>query len=1476
MVLGVVLLLLVAGSVFYITGGGITGAVIGVPEVGGGDVEITARCGGATACSCGNYVDASYTFTDDITGCGGHGLIINASDITIDCANYQIRDYGFSTSAAFYNFGNDNVTIKNCRTEGFQDGFDFAARADNNTLINNTINLTATSDYAFRVANSNGNNFTNNTIYYKPSSFPFHLSNANNSRIYLNNVTGRRGRGDGVTITGSSYYTRILNNTFYHGDEGVQIGTSYYTMVSNNTFFNNTNGVSGAGARSFSWISDNRITNSTGSGISFTAVNTYNETITRNEVHYNALTVGNTYNIYIEPFGAKNITVSFNNISWATAGAGTNLYLRESGGNFFNNWTIENNTMQYAFRGIDINSAGKDNVLQNNVIKHHNGSGIASSTGSVRGAIFLDNRLVNNTIAVHTVGEIPTSVYFANNTLINGTYGFKKPLLANMSGGTISGFEVGIILDGITNQTYTHMTLTNNTLGVKVNGSSNNNSFTTFTFENNTNDIHIVQDGGNNNSVVNLTGFNLSKLDVESGSSLYIRWFVKVNVTNTTGHAIPNVSITAKDVTNVVDRFGTTQGDGLTTIELADSYLQDYTRYIITNNHTVVVSKGGYTKNSSQFDLRLKNNTILNYTITEVACGKTLYTDFELGQSLSSNGTCLTIGGDDVFVDGRNYTISGIGVNPLTAIYAVGRNTFNLTNVRIRNFSKGIHLYGTNNSNLRLVRAENNTYGIFFNYSTNNTVYDSYIPNATIAAVAAAEGKTNNSLFNVTTSNINPPNLTIIGSASLFKGWEVAANITINASTAVLGGANVSIRINDSTLRLDTFGVSASDGFVRLFAKELEQNSSGLFYFTSNVTASFVSSLGNATNGTTINLSKTNSTQVNLSLRMPCTAPSGGMTLSGRTVLCPGTYTITDVDNWPSVAGIGNSAFNIINNATVVCSNTVIKGPTWGGASAGTGFAVANNVTISNCNVSGFENSIRSNTITNLTINNSYFEHADLRGTNFYFTNYSGSGVYLASSNNFTMEKSTIQSGHIGSAVSEIGTGITIVQSTNITIRNSTFNNLVTALDIQDSGNLSVYYNTFDSVTSNYFKVTTNGNLSLNTTVSAVAQGNDYDETCDMTLTDADSDGWYDSGADYPFNETTSAKISNTNSEKPIDYGPKVRSCTVEEVQLGSGGGGGGGGSSSGDAAGAAAAPAAPSQGVQQPKPLPPPAPPIDQATVTAEVDNVRTTGNTLEGDIVYTSDVSGTGRHVVELNDKFPFLRHLRTFSTALSQNTPIQPTKNSPSYEVVTHKTEADKTFEIKQGEQTRVPFKISLAEFTLDESVDLTLEIDGVKVRNDNIKITKPKTVSGKTFVEHVSKDNVLNMFVAVINDELRQQAQQRQQDSITGAVVTEPMDRDYNEYTYEVVISETKQESTAEQLAGRFFLGWKWWDLSTKRRVVYAEAFPSLKVKNGESFIFAQQLGYDPSILDCSYDVQSILSQDGIPINTEWSQFTVGEC
>jgi parallel beta-helix repeat protein len=354
--------------------------------------------------SCGDTISSSgeVVLENDLTGCTGHGIQINAYNVVFNCDGHTIAGDGDTGNYAVYTSYENNVTIKNCLLRNFSNGI--LVTDDDTTIINNTImNIFDSGVYAYAGARMN---ITNNTFkdyqeggskrgvyrkYFEGAEVSNNIfsnmsagsglnldrsgATCSDNRIFGNIVSGNRW---GIFISECTN-TDIYNNTAYDNSE---YGIYLYGNNTNHTVRDNivytTDGSQNRGiylANSSvvgdeptnNTIKNNRVYDHTvESGISFIGGRVTGNNVTNNTVY------GNLWGIYLS--GANDNLIESNEI-YDNSDRGIFIYAGANNNNFLNNTVYNTNRaspeMDYGIR-MDTSS---NNTIKYNTFTNFSGSG---------------------------------------------------------------------------------------------------------------------------------------------------------------------------------------------------------------------------------------------------------------------------------------------------------------------------------------------------------------------------------------------------------------------------------------------------------------------------------------------------------------------------------------------------------------------------------------------------------------------------------------------------------------------------------------------------------------------------------------------------------------------------------------------------------------------------------------------------------------------------------------------------------------------------------------------------------------------------------------------------------------------------------------------------------------------------------------------------------------------------------------------
>lgn len=1145
------------------------------------------------------------------------------------------------------------------------------------------------------------------------------------------------------------------------------------------------------------------------------------------------------------------------------------------------NVTVKNCQIFNYTVGINMSNVTDSLILNNTISKNPSTAGVNRGSGIELQFNNSNNEIINNTVThfssqggwLYAGIRIRASINVTNNTknlfrrnnLSHNYYGFG-------SDGVRNRFKDNFVFNNtygyffynqyfITENNFTNEEIRNNSHGIgdysdRVYGDKFRNS----TFVGNNYDARFVDYTRPGLFYAVNTSVNISKVDLES-TELHIQMYVDVNVTNADGVAVEAATVDVLNSVGELQSTGYTNSNGEVRLEVTEFYRSSGVNYYVTPT-TFRVSKNNFSLNSSAVNLRDLEYSQLNLSITEINCSSSIVSPVEL----ISNYSCLldpfSVGADEVNITGKGTTV--IGNRSQTGFSLTGRKNVNLANFTMRNLSRAVYMEYANNSVIRKTDFFNNTYGIVFNYSDNNTVYDSIFDNNSIDVYAINDGLTNNSLVNVT---INVSNITVSGSATVYLRWYVDVNVTFNELNTPLSNANVLAYFN-RTMELDKSGVTDSNGKARLELAELKVNSSGTYYLTNHsINISFEYKGSMITNTTNINLSRTNNTKVNLHIDLNCTSPSDNLKLSSDTTFCPGTYDAAFME-------VNQSHLNITCDGTTLDYDRVPNS-----ANRGLRIKDVSNVSVNFCTFKDFVDGVVIRNSTNVTINNNTFALDQSQ------SNFGSRGVWCRKN---SYEANITQNYFSRGGGTDSFTGVRMGSCNYSQINNNTFADVSTGVSLSSSKGTSIFYNDFSSASADYHlsiqgfvggPVGTS-NISLNTTIGTYTRGNKWSDYCGKGK-DSDDDGYADapsvdefdnSRGDWPYNKTISTKMSAANSD-PIDYGPLMHPC-VTEVQLGSSSSSSS--STSATSSSGSAAPSAPDSG-------PSAAPSAASGSSLAEyqkyleskIKDIKETGEIIE----VTLAVANTGDFdmlldpdVVGESDHFYLITRKTTAGEDLIDLAGISVAEESPDARFLraTLQQESQKQLVLKPGEQRDISVKIKPPALQLEPKEFKIVLKSFDQVVNENGVTVKKSSLTGAA-LDHLADKNALDLYLVVSPAEETAASEtaspsRSAMQGVTGAVTgsSRQFAEEFDEYLFEVAVNKRDfGDSTinGKKLPVRFtFFQWLWGMIS-KEESRFVDVYGPYKIRKGEGFIFAQKFKYDPSVFQGEHIIETKLIKEG---------------
>src|SRR3989344_9599073 len=1438
------------------------------------EVKIQANCGGVTACNCGDTMVNSYNITSDLQ-CNGDGLTISTENIILNCNKHLINQ----TSSGYANNGitinANNITIVNCTLIHFNNGINVAtsnlSNLTNSTLFNNSIgiklfaakNTTITSN-SIKLSSDSGIYFNSNTGKPTIDNIVFNNSFANNSYAIYFNLANLGATNNNISYNNIENNTRgiywdqtnrkLLAENNWWGTSNcsaiydhINIGGGYvdYDPPLNASFPAGLSTVCPDYCGMTLYESRNLSGSLSGCTSNGTAIALANVTLDCKGFSISGNNNNNTKGVYVFSTSTiNNITIKncyFSGFENGIFDTGSSSQYHSYINNTFRNFQVALNFTSTTTYASIIN-----NTILGNESQYQNPRGFLIGNINV---VLGHNFILNNFSHLYTAINFPQTqidgISFSFNTLFNNTIGY---FIGHST-------QLNFTNERIVNST--NALLINATAGLQ---SPSINFFKDSLFEGNTYDLNVPSAASGNITFINST-LDKNKLKITDSFTAYFKWYVTVNVNDYSSNPLDGVNVTATNSIGTQEYVNNTNSNGIASLIVTEFYKTNGVNYYITPTN-ISASKNNYTTNTSNVNLLNitgSNKSIVNLILTPITCGSTIYNSFSLGNNYNCTSNGITIGADNVVIDGNNFTLTGS--NSSIGIDFNGKSNIILSNLKITNFTRALNFEHTNHTKVYNLTIINNSEGIVFNNSNNNSIFNSLIENNSLTNVYAInEGGTNNSLINV---SLKPENITVNGTATVYLMWYVTVNVSsLNSSGGdrrQLSGANVSAYFNNSE-NLDQFLLSDSNGIAQLTLAELKKNVTGVTYLTPhNISVSYSTSTETAHNYTSLNLTQTNSTNINLSISLSCTSPpSTSQTLGVNTTFCPGTFTV------------GGSLI-LPSDSILTCDNTVISAPLISSSDSKAILYVqnANNVTITGCTLNDYYvgYGVYVDHSTNVTISNMKINRSTAERTVEGFSCYQSSYISFNNSifvddissdlsycnntvignNNFSLGIQYIYSGY----------GVQLSHSHYNFIKNNTFKTIYSGVYFNDDLDDVPPHSQNNTILGNNFSSSSNYNIYyINTSLGGdffntfnLSQGNTYSDYCDQGL-DTNSDGYADAestAGDWPYSENITTKIydPNPSNKGVIDYHPRILTCPAADVFLGSTSTTSSTTTSS--QSGGSALPAAPAA-------APAPVAEAGQSYSVEEARKFLRTGEiqteTGNGTLLVILSLENTGTKSMllfpqilqEVDDPF-FVVTTKTLGHDNSWAEKLSGIAYSPEpvagrllkanilnaeQIVLQPGQKIEKVLEIKEGLAVSRQLKIQFTTF-------------GETITEKEVQITPKKSISGAAIDVDTDK-KLLDVYAIIVSEEQTKKLEQSfQPQGITGAAVFTPSPS--NEYFFEININKNKQNKDTIIFPYKFTTV-KNFNILFRNQSSFGDFYGPYIITQNKSLIFAQQFKFDP--------------------------------
>ncbi|PIZ50400.1 hypothetical protein COY27_07240, partial [Candidatus Woesearchaeota archaeon CG_4_10_14_0_2_um_filter_33_13] len=472
--------------------------------------------------------------------------------------------------------------------------------------------------------------------------------------------------------------------------------------------------------------------------------------------------------------------------------------------------------------GLVLDSSSNENYINNNNITTFGGSSYGIWLKSDSGLNTIGNNVIN------TTGADATAIYLwpsQNNVTFNNIYttnakgliienfATNNYVLSNniVTGGVYEAIQLAYFSD---NNFFEFNFINSSGWGI-LEQDANNNTFNNDVI--NAESTTYVGGSGQNNSFINVS-FNQSSISFSSDGDLYVKWYVDVNVTNSTS-PLSGANVSIYNYTSELVNNTWTRVTGFTNTFTLTEFWQNSTDTVYSTPHTINTTLAGYTTNSTIINLTETNSTQVGIVLSQSEAGTTLTEcgnltiegeTYNLANNVSSNGTCFNILNDSITLDCNGYGIN----HSIVDEYGFGVVVSDLENVTIKNCiitetkSTAGYTYGINVNNASGIEILNNSISSIS--SASRTLYFSYINDSLI------ENNYLNSGANLIAAdfqyplNCNINNNTLRGTSGLYI--DVALNNTISNNDIVVsdrplyfGGNNNNISNNlfNSTTNTD-------------------------------------------------------------------------------------------------------------------------------------------------------------------------------------------------------------------------------------------------------------------------------------------------------------------------------------------------------------------------------------------------------------------------------------------------------------------------------------------------------------------------------------------------------------------------------------------------------------------------------------------------------------------------------------------------
>ncbi|MHC1728713.1 MAG: NosD domain-containing protein [Syntrophobacteraceae bacterium] len=129
---------------------------------------------------------------------------------------------------------------------------------------------------------------------------------------------------------------------------------------------------------------------------------------------------------------------------------------------------------------------------------------------------------------------------------------------------------------------------------------------------------------------------------------------------------------------------------------------------------------------------------------TVFVCGDTVTKSCTMTASLTSQGTCFTVGANNVTINGNGFSITGNNVHNTYGVYASGKSNVTVNNLEVYDFYGGVVFESVTGGVITSSKLHNNKNGVTLSLSSNNKVTNNAVNSNEFSGIFLGSASNNN------------------------------------------------------------------------------------------------------------------------------------------------------------------------------------------------------------------------------------------------------------------------------------------------------------------------------------------------------------------------------------------------------------------------------------------------------------------------------------------------------------------------------------------------------------------------------------------------------------------------------------------------------------------------------------------------------------------------------------------------------------